>query len=200
MFHFVYLTANQVNGKIYIGVHSTDNVDDGYLGTGRIFKLAKKKYGKENFHRTILAFHETRDQANQHEMDMVDLDFISREDVYNCQTGGKNGFHSKETRAKISARNSLPKTRIAPAWNKGMRGVYSAAKRGLMPDEVKQKISETKRLNPVSRSHSAATRLKISESSIGKPSTFKGRKHTPETLMKMSESRKRVAALKRISI
>ena len=51
--HIIYLTTNNINGKIYIGQHHTDK-DDNYKGSGKIIKLAFKKYGKKQFSRVIL--------------------------------------------------------------------------------------------------------------------------------------------------
>lgn len=51
MYHLVYMTTNLVNGKMYVGVHSTENLEDGYLGSGNLIKKAVKKYGRENFDR-----------------------------------------------------------------------------------------------------------------------------------------------------
>lgn len=53
-YNIVYLTTNKLNGKKYIGDHSTFNLEDGYLGSGNLIVLAIKKYGKDNFERIIL--------------------------------------------------------------------------------------------------------------------------------------------------
>ena len=39
-YYLVYKTTNLVNGKIYIGKHETDNLNDGYLGSGKLLKRA----------------------------------------------------------------------------------------------------------------------------------------------------------------
>ena len=38
MRYLVYQTTNLINGKLYIGVHATDKLDDGYLGSGTVIK------------------------------------------------------------------------------------------------------------------------------------------------------------------
>lgn len=43
MEHLVYVTTNVKNGKFYIGKHSTNNVNDGYCGSGVWVLRAKKK-------------------------------------------------------------------------------------------------------------------------------------------------------------
>lgn len=40
IYRFVYMTTNLVNGKRYIGQHTTENLNDGYLGSGKILKNA----------------------------------------------------------------------------------------------------------------------------------------------------------------
>jgi len=49
MHYIVYKTTNLINKKIYIGIHSTENINDGYLGSGTALKRAIAKHGKENF-------------------------------------------------------------------------------------------------------------------------------------------------------
>lgn len=54
MFHIIYKTTNLLDGKFYIGAHSTEILEDGYLGSGKYLKRAVLKYGRENFAREIL--------------------------------------------------------------------------------------------------------------------------------------------------
>ena len=63
MYHFIYKTTNTENGKFYYGIHSTENLNDGYLGSGLLIRTAISKYGKDNFTREIISFHDTREEA-----------------------------------------------------------------------------------------------------------------------------------------
>lgn len=95
MQHFCYLTRNKVNNKIYFGKHSTVNVNDGYLGSGKLLTAAINKYGKENFEVVDRWFFDTEDEAYEYEEEIVNGAFLSRSDVYNLQLGGYTASHTK---------------------------------------------------------------------------------------------------------
>ena len=71
-YHYIYKITNLINGKIYIGQHTTSNLDDGYMGSGKILMRAIKKYGVENFRKEIQGFYEDIDELNYMERLFVD--------------------------------------------------------------------------------------------------------------------------------
>lgn len=63
-YHYVYLIINKINLNFYIGKHSTDNIDDGYLGSGSKIKNQIEMYGRENFEKVILSYCEDEKEAS----------------------------------------------------------------------------------------------------------------------------------------
>lgn len=92
MHFYTYKITNLLNGKIYIGVHKTENLEDNYMGSGKVLNRAKDKHGIENFHKEILKFHKTQEEMFAHEAELVTRDFIARNDVYNIKLGGEGGW------------------------------------------------------------------------------------------------------------
>jgi len=85
----IYKTTCLVNNKIYIGQHQTTNPNDNYLGSGILLHRDIKLFGKENFKKEILFFCEDYEDMNRREQQIVDDEFVARDDTYNCQVGGQ---------------------------------------------------------------------------------------------------------------
>ena len=143
--YILYKTTNLVNNKTYIGIHKTNNLEDGYLGSGFSLIKAISKYGKENFKREILEFCNSYDELLELEKLYVDLDWVRDKSNYNQKTGGQSaGILSDESKKKISDtlkeryKNGeifIKRKKGITPWNKGLKNVYS--------EECKLKISQS---------------------------------------------------------
>ncbi len=92
MHYYLYEIRNNLNGKIYVGVHKTANLDDGYMGSGTVIKSAIKKHGVDNFTKVILETFDTSEAMYAREAEIVTVEFLARVDVYNLRRGGFGGF------------------------------------------------------------------------------------------------------------
>lgn len=104
--YIVYCTVNKNNNKIYIGVHQTENSEifDFYIGCGVYinnkysyeksktrFQCAVKKHGVKAFTRKTLAVFNNAEDAYALEAEIVNDNFLKRNDVYNMHLGGYGG-------------------------------------------------------------------------------------------------------------
>jgi len=88
IYYTVYKTINLINGNYYIGVHKTKNLNDSYLGSGKILKQAIKKYGSSNFIKEILFIFDNPEEAYNKEREIVNSDFVKETNTYNVAIGG----------------------------------------------------------------------------------------------------------------
>lgn len=163
LFFIVYKITNMVNSKIYVGCHITKNVNDGYMGSGKLLSYAKKKYGIENFQKEILSLWETPEEMLNEEARLVNAEFVGRPDVYNLALGGKGTWRhvnfpvwrGKSNFSKCNA--ELSKRHVEKLKDEVYREKYSKV------------MSEAKRGHaPTFSKHSLESRRKMSESMQGK--------------------------------
>ena len=95
MFHYVYEITNKINGKKYIGKHSTNNLNDKYMGSGVAISEAIKKYGIENFSKNILHLCDSEEEAFKFELlEIEKVEATKNSLYYNIASGGKGGVAS----------------------------------------------------------------------------------------------------------
>jgi len=175
-YHFIYKTTNLLSGRYYIGMHSSDSLTDGYLGSGTYLRRAINKHGKENFEREILEFCKTREELKSRENEIVTLNEIAKVNCMNLRVGGGFGgefwLNHKPTSYWLNkSRSDATKEKIA-----------NGNKNKILSHETKEKISKNHSKYWTDKTRSDVTKLKMSEARLGI-------KLSDETKLKMSKSR-----------
>lgn len=171
MFHFIYKTTNTITKKIYIGAHSTENINDGYLGSGKQLKDAIKKYGIDNFTREILEFFDSREKAFEREAEVVTEDFIKKTNTYNMCPGGL-GCSTKTEQFKLQVSKKL--------------------KGRILTEEHKKKISQAQMGE---KNHRYGKPNPNTPKLRGKDNGMFGKTHSLETKKRISEKRMNVKVI-----
>ena len=168
MHYLVYKITNKLNNKIYVGKHKTEDKDDEYFGSGLLLGRAVEKHGKENFSKELLFECKTEEEMNEKEADIVDEEFIARDDTYNIKLGGSGGFDY----IVKNGLNIRSKETYSDMGKVGMNKVMSMLEDKEYLEEFRQKQSNAQ---------------KLYQSIHG--NQFGGRKHSDETKQKMRLAR-----------
>ena len=165
--HYLYKTTCNITGRWYIGMHSTYNLEDGYIGSGKRLRYSIRKYGVENHTKEILKFFETRDLLIEAEKNAITPEMITDKNCMNLKSGGEGGFSSEEHRLKF----------IEAAKNVGMDSAREKLKLLLSTNKDFNNLFRKKIIN--------GQKLKnFNHNTMG------GKTHLEETKRKMSESSK----------
>jgi group I intron endonuclease len=166
-FYFIYQITNEITNKSYIGWHATNNMDDNYLGSGKYLKNSIKKYGKDNFSKTILE-HCNEDNVLEKEIFWISKNNTFSPNGYNLTLGGEGSL----------GREATPETR------EKLRLAQLGKKAG---EETKRKMIKTRtgKKVPNYKPHpiSEETKLKISKAKKGIPLS-------PEACANMNKSKR----------
>jgi hypothetical protein len=179
MFHIIYKTTNIINGKFYIGKHKTKDLNDGYVGSGKLLKRAINKYGIDNFHTEIL--HICRDEKHMNLLEKI-LVVPDPEINYNLCEGGMgdwgylNREYWKEKRVEHNRKYTPFKKGYSPSPRMIEGSKIGGKKRGdqilKMSKEEKQKAFSNK--VPRDQSHTEETKKKIGLANKGRVPWNKG--------------------------
>lgn len=153
----VYQITNSVNGKRYIGVHKTKDINDSYMGSGKLIKAAILKHGIENFNKETILIFPTKEEMLQAEVQLIlDLD-----PEYNLHEGGKGGWDYVNTQQ--------PNNEFRKLGGHALKG-KSRSTHQMQSKEVRARAAETLRRKYrngeligsfVGRTHSEKTKKKI---------------------------------------
>jgi hypothetical protein len=151
MFHFVYKTTH-TSGKYYIGRHSTEDIEDGYLGSGRWVKSIKDK---SSLSREILHYYKDTDELIENETKIIQEN-IDHPLCMNWNDRGV-GWSSKYNPSKLNPqrmagdKNPMKKEVNRKKVSEAHKEAYRTGKRKpshlgkCLSEETKRRISEAKR-------------------------------------------------------
>ena len=165
MHYVIYKTTNLVNGKFYIGKHQTNDLNDGYIGSGKLLQRAIKKYGLDQFKTEILEICPTEDHMNLAEKIYVVVD---REVSYNLCSGGKGGF------------GYINLNRLWDTEQRRLAAQLNIRKVNLLP---RTKESQNKRTATFKENFKKGKFINFGKG-------FSNKKHTVESIQKMIENKK----------
>lgn len=168
MFYYLYEIKNLINNKIYVGVHKTTHIDDGYMGSGKVILRAIQKNGIENFIKTILETFENSEEMFAREKEVVTDEFLARPDTYNLRRGGSGGFdYLNKTGLNLTGKSYKSHRK---AWDTFVNK---------NPDNLQDHRDRWSKIQPLG---AIVRSLKYPDG------TFLNRKHTDETKQKMRKS------------
>lgn len=184
--NIVYKITNLINNKIYIGVHRTDNIDDGYMGSGNMIKRAITKYGKDNFVKEIIADYSTYFEALEHEKQLVTVSFINEDSNYNIREGGYG--NCKWSEAAIKNLSDAAKKRWQNDNYRGaiLNSLRSSERRAKLSTSIKKWINNNAELHQQKMMKINKNQQKIEKTAA----KHRGMKRNNASIQKMSESMK----------
>lgn len=162
-YHYIYKITRD-DGRYYIGMHSTDDLDDGYFGSGKLITRSIKKHGREKHTKEILELLESRALLVKREKELVSPELVRDVQCMNLGLGGHGGwmnnpnsltpFFNSENRKKAAV--AAAKTIKSRRENEDYRTAYS-----------KKLSAGNKGRTPwLGKTHSEETRLKMRETHL----------------------------------
>lgn len=162
-YHFIYKTTCKINSKYYLGMHSTDNLDDGYIGSGTRLWHSIKKYGKENFSIEILEFLSDRESLKKREEEIVNEEKLTDPLCMNLTLGGFGDWYHCNSNSNLQSEK-------CKRGNAKMKELRSS-------DPVWTKKNSELRSKITKNSYATGTRIVSENFRLA----FQGKLHTQET-------------------
>lgn len=166
-YHYIYKITRD-DGKYYIGMHSTDELEDGYFGSGKLITRSVKKYGVEKHQKEILEFLPSRSLLKEREKEIITLEMRADKKCMNIAPGGGGGFISEEMQFK---RASAAGKAASKVFTKGSIAAKQRAAATVKTTKIRRERGVLRNWcgeNFRGKSHTAETKAKMSASQQGK--------------------------------
>ena len=141
MHHIVYKVTCRVTHRYYIGLHSTANLDDGYLGSGILIRRSIKKHGKDAHVFEMLDSLATREDAAIREKTLIQAVLGKDPLLLNISEGGNGGNKVVWTEARRRRQSQLMSN--MPRTDTHCANISASLKGHALSDERKCRISES---------------------------------------------------------
>lgn len=163
-YHYIY-KITRFDGRYYIGMHSTDNLDDGYFGSGKLITRSIKKYGREKHTKEILEFLDSRISLKEREKELVNEEIINDSKCMNLMLGGHGGWAGNPN-SLIQFRNPEVRKR---ATENALKTVYLRRQDPAYREAYYKKMSSALKGKQswLDRHHSEETKCKLKLSMLG---------------------------------
>lgn len=170
-YHYIYKTTNVLTNKFYVGMHSTDNLEDGYIGSGKRLWYSIRKYGKENHKCEILEFLSSREELKNREAEIVNEELLSDSMCMNLKYGGEGGFLlTKEQFIKRNSKCGLKnaeKIRNDPEHFQKFSESRKKTNKRVLPEQNRRLNPERNKRIHFGKKRTDETKQKMSDSKIG---------------------------------
>lgn len=127
-YHYIY-EITRFDGMFYIGLHSTDDLDDGYFGSGTRLSNSLRYHGVEKHKKEILEFLPSRKALKDREAEILTEELRADPMCMNIAPGGSGGWCGNSNslkplldpqvraRANASATRTIKERRTDSAYN-----------------------------------------------------------------------------------
>ena len=134
-YHFTYKTTNRTNGKYYLGMHSTNELGDGYVGSGKRLRYSIRKYGVDNFDFEILKHFANFELMRDGEIELITEEDIKNPNCMNLKKDGDGGWTIEQQRNGRKATDKILKEKYGDDYN---NVIHSRWRNSLTDDDKKE--------------------------------------------------------------
>jgi hypothetical protein len=179
MIHYIYKLVH-TNGRYYIGRHTTKNLDDGYMGSGKWPRSIKNK---QELSKKILSYYDSTDELLEAEKSLLTEHVGKRL----CMNFNNNpvGFSSGELNPAKTEKERLRKLKQIRELNPMFGKTHSDTSKKQMSESRKDKPTWNKGMSGVKTSDKGQTAW--NKGIHTGHQSFTGKTHSAESIMLMKE-------------